>query len=69
VIGERSPLAGRSLRDANLRQERGVLVLALRHPDGSFDTNPHPDTVIQRDDVLIAVGTDDDLIKLLDWAR
>lgn len=59
-----SPLAGQTLRDANLRQATGVLVLALRDTDGSFTTNPDPDTVIHPHHVIIAVGTDDDLERL-----
>jgi voltage-gated potassium channel len=68
VVAAGSPLAGKSLREANLREERGVLVLALRRADGTFDTNPHPDTLIEPGQVLIAVGTDDDLNGLLSWA-
>jgi voltage-gated potassium channel len=59
-----SPLAGKSLRDADLRQRANVLVLALRHADGTFTTNPDPDTVIEPKQVIIAVGTDDDLARL-----
>lgn len=59
-----SPLAGRTLRDANLRQETGVLVLAVRRVDGTFTTNPDPGMVIEPHQVLIAVGTDDDLNRL-----
>ena len=60
-----SPLAGRTLRDANLRKETGVLVLAVRMVDGTFTTNPDPSMVIEPHQVLIAVGTDDDLTRLL----
>jgi len=63
-----SPLAGRSLRDANLREESGALVLALRSPDGSFTTNPTGDTVIRHDDVIIAVGTTEDFERLANYA-
>jgi voltage-gated potassium channel len=59
-----SPLAGTTLRDANLRQRAGVLVLALREPDGTFNTNPDPDTVIAPHHVIIAVGTDEALRQL-----
>jgi voltage-gated potassium channel len=52
-----SPVAGASLRDAHVRDETGALVLALRHPDGRFTTNPEPDQRIAAGDVLIAVGT------------
>ena len=64
-LNDDSPLTGRSLRDANLRRETKVLVLAVRHPDGTFLANPDPDTVLSSKDVIIAVGTDDDLRRLV----
>jgi voltage-gated potassium channel len=63
-IPDGSPLAGTTLRDADLRKRAGVLVLALRRVDGSFTTNPDPDIVIEPHQVLIAVGTDQDLARL-----
>jgi len=63
-IPDGSPLAGKTLRDADLRKRTGVLVLALRRVDGSFTTNPDPDLLIEPHQVLIAVGTDDDLARL-----
>ncbi len=63
-VTDDSPLAGRTLREADLRQRANVLVLALRHVDGTFTTNPDPDTVIEPKQVIIAVGTDDDLSRL-----
>ena len=61
-----SSLAGITLRDADLRKTTGVLILAMRRVDGSFTTNPDPDTVIEPHEVLIAVGTDDDIARLDD---
>jgi voltage-gated potassium channel len=63
-IPDGSPLAGTTLRDADLRKRAGVLILALRRVDGSFTTNPDPDIMIEPHQVLIAVGTDDDLARL-----
>jgi voltage-gated potassium channel len=60
-----SRLAGVTLRDANLRQQAGVLVLALRGDDGRFQTNPDPDVVLNTHNVVIAVGTDDALQQLV----
>jgi len=68
-IHEDSPLAGISLRDANLRQRAGVLVLALRLDDGAFNTNPDPDTIIHANHVIIAVGTDEALQHLVEVCR
>ena len=63
-VTDDSPIAGKSLREADLRQRANVLVLALRHVDGTFTTNPDPDTVIEPKQVIIAVGTGDDLSRL-----
>jgi voltage-gated potassium channel len=63
-VPEKSALAGVTLRDADLRKQAGVLILALRRVDGSFTTNPDPDLVIEPRQVLIAVGTDDDIARL-----
>lgn len=64
-----SPIAGRTLRDANVREASGALVLALRSPDGQFTTNPTGDTVIGHDHVIIAVGTATDFERLTAYAR
>jgi voltage-gated potassium channel len=64
-VPEGSPLAGSSLRNADLRQRCGVLVPALRRTDGSFTTNPDPDIAIEPHQVLIAVG-DHDAFERLD---
>ena len=61
-----SALAGITLRDADLRQTTGVLILAMRRVDGSFTTIPAPDTMLEPHEVLIAVGTDDDIARLDD---
>lgn len=64
----RSPLTGRSLRDAHVRDQTGALVLALRNSSGTFITNPAPETVLEAGQVLIAIGTPDQLAAL-DAAR
>jgi len=52
-----SPLAGASLRDAQIREQTGALILAMRRPDGRFVTNPPPEAIIEPDQILIAIGT------------
>lgn len=63
-LPEGSRLAGVTLRDADLRREAGVLVLALRGDDGRFTTNPDPDVVLHPHNIVIAVGTADALERL-----
>jgi voltage-gated potassium channel len=60
-----SPLDGKTLREANLREKAGVLVLALRGDDRSFRTNPDPDSVLHHGNIVIAVGTADALGQLM----
>ncbi|HEU0303050.1 MAG TPA: NAD-binding protein [Gaiellaceae bacterium] len=56
--------AGRTIRELRLRKETGALVIAVRRRDGSFDTTPSPDTALSPGDVIIAVGTDEELTAL-----
>jgi voltage-gated potassium channel len=64
VVPPRSTVAGRSIREAQLRDQTGALVLALREQDGTFHTNPSPDTPLREGHVLIAIGTADELVAL-----
>jgi voltage-gated potassium channel len=59
-----SDLARRSLREAKLRERANTLVLALRLADGTFVANPDPDIRLEPGQVIIAVGTDQDLARL-----
>ena len=64
LVPAESSIAGQSIRDAHLRDRTGALVLALREQDGSFITNPSPDTTINAGQVLIAIGTPAELEAL-----
>jgi voltage-gated potassium channel len=68
VLDPRSSIAGASLRDAQIRDRTGALILALRKPDGEFLTNPDPATVIAPDHILIAIGTAAQLSALVGLA-
>jgi voltage-gated potassium channel len=51
-----SPLAGETLRSARVHDRTGTLVLAMRHPDRAFRTNPPPTAEIVGGEVLIVIG-------------
>lgn len=59
-----SPLAGQTLRDADIRGRTGLLVVALKSQDGGYRFNPEPHTVIESGDVLIVIGTPAQLVAL-----
>jgi voltage-gated potassium channel len=60
------PAAGRTIRDLRIRHDTGAIVVALRKPDGSFDTTPEPDTPLEIGDVLIGVGSPEEIRRLED---
>jgi voltage-gated potassium channel len=59
-----SPCAERTLRDLHVRRVTGALVIAVRRRDGSLDATPSPDSELRAGDVLIAIGTDEELKAL-----
>jgi voltage-gated potassium channel len=65
-VRETSTAPGRTIRELRIRHETGALVVALRKPDGSFDTTPEPDTPFEVGDVLIGVGSPDEIQALED---
>jgi voltage-gated potassium channel len=60
-----SPLAGATVRESRMREGDGAMMLALRkHDGGGFVTNPPNDVTIEPADVVIAIGTDEQLADL-----
>jgi voltage-gated potassium channel len=55
-IGPGSPLDGKSLIDAGLRQRFGVVVVGIRRKDGKMDFNPEPETAMRAGDDLVVLG-------------
>jgi voltage-gated potassium channel len=68
VVGERSPLAGASVRDAASPYD-GVMIMAVRSADGSLLVPPRADTELAAGDLLIIVGPMDALADLAVRAR
>ena len=45
----------------------GATTMRVQKRDGSFDTTPSPDELIEAGDVLIGVGTPEEIHKLEDF--
>lgn len=56
TVDDDSPIAGQTLREARLRQETGVSVIAVQRDDDTF-TNPDADMTILAGDVLVVLGS------------
>ena len=55
-IARGSPLDGRSLIEAGLRQRFGVVVVGIRRADGKMEFNPEPETAMRAGDDLVVLG-------------
>ncbi|HXG75314.1 MAG TPA: NAD-binding protein [Gaiellaceae bacterium] len=55
---------GRSIGELQIRERTGALVIAIRRADGSFEVTPEGDAVFHEGDVLIGVGTVDEVERL-----
>jgi voltage-gated potassium channel len=66
-VTETCERAGRTIRDLRVRDETGAIIVAIRKRDGTFDTTPSPDEPIEAGDVLIGVGTPQEIRKLEDF--
>jgi voltage-gated potassium channel len=66
-ITSSSPFAGRTVGSSRIRQERGVIILAIKREHG-MHFNPSPDDEIKPGDCLIAMGQPAQLRELEETA-
>ena len=66
VVTSACAKAGRTIRDLRIRHATGAVVVAKRRPDGTFETTPDPDVPLVEGDVLIAIGSEEELRALED---
>ena len=57
TIPEGSSLIHKSVAEADITNTSGALVLAVRKSDGSFELQPKATSKIEKNDVLIVIGT------------
>jgi voltage-gated potassium channel len=64
VIPKSSPYVRHALRDAPIRRETNLLVIAVRQPTREFVYNPDPDFVLDAGMTLVVMGEPDGVKKL-----
>ena len=67
IVPEDSSLAGKSLAELRARQDHGVTVLGILHPDGSLNTNPQASDALVAGAHIISLGTADHLEAFADY--
>jgi voltage-gated potassium channel len=63
-IAAQSVLANKTVVEANLRQQYGVIVIGIQREDNRMEFNPEPDTAIRPGDKLVVLGHPDSLKQL-----
>ncbi|NES87122.1 MAG: potassium channel protein [Moorea sp. SIO2B7] len=64
IDAESCPCVGQTLREARLRSQSGALVLAIRRLDGTLMAGPTGDTSLMEGDLLICMGTAEQLRQI-----
>ena len=67
-VADGASLVGKSLRDLDLRNQIGALVLAVSTQEAGLSLNPDPDTKFWAGSVIVGFGTQEQLDGLRDLA-
>jgi voltage-gated potassium channel len=67
VVGRNSKFAGKTVESSRIRQDRGVIILAIKRAE-KMHFNPSPDDAIESGDCLIAMGEPSQLRRLEELA-
>jgi TrkA domain protein len=62
-VGTDSPVAGETLRRSEIRTSTGASIIAMQRGDETV-ANPDPETELEPDDLLVAVGTREEHAEL-----
>ncbi len=63
-VEDGSLLANRTLGELRVVEQTGIKILALRHRDGEFNTSPLAQSEILPGDILIVLGTNEQIGRL-----
>lgn len=64
AVAAKSPLAGKSLDESRIRRDLGIIVVAIKKPDGTMTFNPEGTAVLDAGDLLITLGGRQQLDRL-----
>lgn len=64
VIAADSPFIGKTVMSSNLRQEFGVIIVAIKRNSGKMIFNPGPHETFQAGDVIVVIGKTSELERM-----
>lgn len=62
----RTDYHNKTIGDLNIRAKSGVTIIGVRRGEGGFAFNPGPDTIINKDSILIVLGNKNQIEKFSD---
>ncbi len=57
TVPDTSSLLNKTLSEAKIREKSGALVIAIRKVDGSFNLQPQSSSTIEKRDIFVVIGT------------
>ena len=63
-VGTKSDLIGKNLIDSQLRQNFGVIIVAIKKMSGQMIFNPLPSETLEAGDVIVVIGKREDLKRM-----
>lgn len=63
-IRTRSELVGKNLIESNLRQDYGVIIVAIKKKIGGMVFNPVPTETFEAEDIIVVLGKREDMTKM-----
>lgn len=64
TVGLSSHLIGKNLIESRLRQDFGVIIVAIKKQSGQMIFNPSPSEKLSADDVIVVIGQKEDLKRM-----
>lgn len=69
MVDDSAKVVGKNLAELQIKQKTGATILAIKRKNGKFDLQPTAKSMIEKDDVLVALGTIDQLKSLREMLR
>jgi voltage-gated potassium channel len=64
TLKEGSAIIGKNLVSSNLRNDFGVIIVAIKKKNGDMIFNPMPSETLEAGDVIVVIGKREDLIRM-----
>lgn len=64
VVPDDCYFGGKTIMDSGLKQEYGITIIGVKKAQGGLAIAPGPHTILEPADILVLIGTDDNLEKL-----